>query len=42
VDIFNSIPDMVLDSGAMWPRVLLELFRSKGAKEIDGIFRNDH
>ena len=41
VDIFPLIPDIVLDHGAYWPRLLMELFKSRGAVEISGIYRNE-
>lgn len=39
--VFPEIPDMVLDSAPYWARVLMEIFKLHGAKEIEGIYRND-
>lgn len=41
VKLFPSIPDIVLDQGATWGRLLMELFKANGAKEIEGIYRNE-
>jgi hypothetical protein len=38
--ILPEIPDMVMGTDSYWSRVLLELFKMNGAKEIGGIYRN--
>jgi hypothetical protein len=39
--ILPDIPDMVMGTDGFWSRVLLEIFKAKGATEISGIFRNN-
>ena len=41
VELFPSLPDVVLDNSPIWGRILVELFKEKGGKEIEGIFRNE-
>jgi hypothetical protein len=38
--ILPEIPDLVMGLDGMWSRVLLELFKANGAKEIEGIYRH--
>ena len=38
--ILPDIPDMVMGTDGFWSRVLLEIFKAKGAKEIEGVYRN--
>ena len=41
VKVFPLIPDVVMDSTPYWARILMEIFKANGAKEIEGIYRND-
>jgi hypothetical protein len=41
VKIFGEIPDVVLDNAPVWGRILQEIFKSHGAVEVEGIFRNE-
>jgi hypothetical protein len=38
--ILPEIPDLVMGLDGMWSRVLLEIFKAKNAKEIEGVYRN--
>jgi hypothetical protein len=38
--ILPEIPDLVMGEDAFWSRVLVEIFKAKGAKEVEGIYRN--
>jgi hypothetical protein len=40
--ILTSIPDMVMGSDSYWSRVLLEIFKMNGAKEVEGVYRHVH
>ena len=38
--ILPDIPDMVMGTDGFWSRVLLEIFKAKGAVEIEGVYRH--
>lgn len=42
VKVFPEIPDVVLGIDAYFPRLLMEMFKKHGAKEVSGIYRNDY
>jgi hypothetical protein len=39
--LYPSIPDIVLGADSYWSRLLFELFRANGAKEVEGAYRDD-
>ncbi len=41
VKIFPEVPDVVLGADSYWPRILLEIFKKHGAKEVEGIYRSE-
>lgn len=38
-DLFPHVPDVVMGADSYWSRILLELFKANGAREVEGIYR---
>lgn len=38
--VFPEVPDVVMGNDGFWSRILMEIFKAHGAKEVEGIYRN--
>lgn len=38
--VFPEVPDVVMGNDGFWSRILLEIFKAHGAKEVEGIYRH--
>jgi len=41
VKVFPEISDVVMGADSYWSRLLMEIFKKHGAREISGIYRNE-